>query len=222
MIKAIRDFFLYKAAPFIGWLYLRFVEITSEINFEGVDLLLETLAKEKSVIYAFWHNRLFAVLSTRRYTKSRRVNVIISQHKDGEILTGLMDYFGVNYVRGSARRGGINAAKGIIKAVANSEHIAVAPDGPRGPSQIVGEGTIEIAQKYGIPIIPISGSASRKILLKSWDRCIIPLPFSRICFIFGAPIVVEKGDEVEKQKKNLENVLNTLADATDSRVIKRG
>jgi len=221
MKRVLKIFFLYKFAPFIGWLYFRFVEVTSNITFEGVDVLLETLAKGESVIYAFWHNRIFAVLSTRRYTKNRRINVIISQHKDGEIGAGLMDHFGVNYVRGSGRRGGINAAKGIIKAIANNEHIAVAPDGPRGPKQVVGGGTIEIAKKYGIPIIPISGSASRRIILKSWDRCIIPLPFSRIHFIFSEPIFVKTTDNVEECKKMLENKLNDLADETDRKIMRR-
>jgi lysophospholipid acyltransferase (LPLAT)-like uncharacterized protein len=139
---------------------------------------------EERFIYAFWHESLLAMASQRA-----KVNVLISLHADGEIITQICRALGIGVVRGSTtRRGG--AALLEMLHCGRDAHLAITPDGPRGPHRKFQVGAVYIASRTGLPIVPIGVGFGKAWRAKSWDRFAIPLPFSRAYGVVGEPIHV--------------------------------
>jgi lysophospholipid acyltransferase (LPLAT)-like uncharacterized protein len=119
---------------------------------------------------------------------------------------------------GSTTRKGFSAFKNMIKALQNGSDIVIAPDGPKGPRQKAQIGVIELSRITGRPIVPVTFSASKKVVFNSWDRFVLPYPFSRGVFIWGDPIHVDpKGDRTHLEEKRLllENRLNDITEQAD-------
>jgi lysophospholipid acyltransferase (LPLAT)-like uncharacterized protein len=97
--------------------------------------------------------------------------------------------------------------------------VAVTPDGPKGPGFRVHPGTIYIAQRSGVPIVPITNSAKNRWSLSSWDRFLIPKPFSRTVIILGRPIYVRPEstpEQLEEKRKELEQRMLELTEEADN------
>ncbi|MCB0725424.1 MAG: lysophospholipid acyltransferase family protein [Ignavibacteriae bacterium] len=137
---------------------------------------------EKNAIFIFWHNKM---LIGWRLFKGKRYTALVSQSKDGEILSRMLKKWKYNVVRGSSSKGGKEALDEIASDKLNSS-VVITPDGPRGPAGIIKNGALILSNKTGFPIIPVSISYSRsKVLSKSWDKFEIPLPFSTCTVKFG-------------------------------------
>ena len=137
---------------------------------------------DEPVIFALWHNRLCLCMKVyerfvRSHHRHEQLAALISASKDGALLAGVLQNFGVQPVRGSSSRRGAQAMRELISWGAKGYHLAVTPDGPRGPCYAVHDGVIALAQATGMPIIPYSCHLGWKIRIKSWDRFQIPLPF---------------------------------------------
>jgi lysophospholipid acyltransferase (LPLAT)-like uncharacterized protein len=132
----------------------------------------------------------------------RGLKILISRHRDGELISRTVRHFGMETVRGSSTRGGIVGIKGLVRALQKGYDVAIAPDGPRGPRCKVQPGVIQLAKLSGRPIFPFTFSATPRKVLHTWDRFIIPLPFSRGVFVWGEPIWIDhsEGEEEMKQK----------------------
>jgi lysophospholipid acyltransferase (LPLAT)-like uncharacterized protein len=148
-------------------------------------------------IYCIWHNRL--ALSMRiyygfihRHNQSAGLAAMVSASRDGGFLSGVLSRFGVVPVRGSSSRRGPQALRELTSLARRDFDLAITPDGPRGPCYVVQDGVIALAQLTGRPIIPIGFHASAKFRTKSWDRFQIPLPFSRVEYLFAPPIHVPR------------------------------
>jgi len=144
------------------------------------------------VIYAFWHGGLLVPLFTHRY---RGISILISQHRDGEIISRVTRILGYEPVRGSTTRGGAKALRQMVRKARNGRCLAVTPDGPRGPRQVFQAGAAKLAQLTGYPVLPVGIGVDRKRELSSWDRFMIPFPFSRCIYVYGEPIHVLKSDD---------------------------
>ncbi len=171
------------------------------------------------VIFALWHNRIFTMppIWLRTGGKSRKSVVLTSASKDGTILATAMSMFGLGAIRGSSSRRAVSALIGMKKALREGFDVCVTPDGPKGPRYEVQPGVIKIAQSTGAEIIPIHIRYSSAWRLKTWDRFVIPKPFSRVSVIFDQPhrISPDGGDEgFEAARAALENC---LADGSDDR-----
>lgn len=146
---------------------------------------ITTPGKLPAVIWAFWHNRILAVpMAREKFTPDRRGSVLTSPSKDGAILAGVMERFGIDAVRGSSSRRGAIAMKELIGVLGRGGDIAITPDGPRGPVYQLAPGIVKLAQVTGTPVMPIQVHFSRYWELKSWDRFRIPKPFSVVTVIF--------------------------------------
>ena len=161
----------------------------------------------QNVIIAFWHGRglllSFAVREGAR--QGRRIHLLVSQHRDGEVIARAITYFGGSTVRGSSTRGGSEALRQMVQLARGGADLAITPDGPVGPSGTVHPGVIEVARITGLPIIPLSVGVSRGWHLGSWDRFLVPAPFSRGLFIWGEPIwVTREADAAVLEQKRLE------------------
>ena len=165
----------------------------------------EILSCNKPCILLFWHGRIaiMPAMIQRLYPK-HIFAAVISQHNDGEYLSYFVKKFGHETIRGSSSRGGANAIAGIIAALRQKKSIAITPDGPRGPAMKIGGNVIALAQKYNLPILHICYSASRTKIFKSWDRFMLPLPFSRINLTCSEPWYCDHSENRDKLKMELE------------------
>ena len=165
-------------------------------------------------IYCLWHNRLILCMEAYlEQTKQRSVGkglaALISASKDGAFLAAILERFGVAPVRGSSSRRGAQALLELTSWAERGYDLAITPDGPRGPRYVVQEGAMSLAQLTGLPIVPFSFYAPRKIQVKSWDAFQIPLPFSRCILSLGKPIHVPR-DATDAQREEIRQQLEQI------------
>ena len=167
-------------------------------------------------IIAFWHGRLF--MMPHIWRQNVPIDLLISHHRDGEILARTVGHFGFDTIRGSTSKGGGSALREILRALQSGTSIGFTPDGPRGPRMRASEGIISIAKLAGVPIVPSSYAVSRRKVLRSWDRFTFPFPFSRGLYIWGTPLSVARDADVEiteAARLSLEQALNEITDTAD-------
>jgi lysophospholipid acyltransferase (LPLAT)-like uncharacterized protein len=138
-------------------------------------------------IYALWHENF--LIPIVRFGNPG-VAALVSRHADGELLGTLVRTTGMGIVRGSTNRGGVGAVRELLRDDVAARHLAVTPDGPRGPRRIVQPGVVYLASRTGMRIVPIGVGHRRPWRVKSWDSFAIPRPFSRVCCLFGEPLIV--------------------------------
>lgn len=171
----------------------------------------------RSVIYALWHNRIFTIppIWWRTGGNLRKSVVLTSASKDGAILAKAMEVFNLGAIRGSSSRRAVAALIGMKRALEKGLDVCITPDGPRGPRYSFHPGVVKLAQASGAPIVPIHLHFSASWRLKTWDRLVIPKPFSRVIVIFDELVIIPpKLDEAgfEAQVERLKNILLTGAD----------
>ena len=153
---------------------------------------VEMLRKNRSAfIFAIWHGHLLPGLWHHR---EEGVTVLISEHRDGEIVARAAESLGYGLIRGSTTRGGGRALISLVRELRAGHEIAITPDGPRGPAGKFAPGALVAAQRSDAFILPVAVSASRSWRLKSWDRFMIPKPFARVTIAYGVPTKVEATD----------------------------
>ncbi|NRA39036.1 MAG: lysophospholipid acyltransferase family protein, partial [Planctomycetes bacterium] len=165
-----------------------------------------------SVIFALWHQSLFSCIAAQKH---RKVAALTSLSRDGTIIATYMESIGLHPVRGSSSRGGLKAAREIIRLIKDGYCGAITVDGPRGPFKSCKPGPFEIARRSGAPIIPMACRASREYTFrKSWDSFRMPIPFSRIAVAYGNPIWMNPeypSPELQEQRcRDFENELHCL------------
>jgi lysophospholipid acyltransferase (LPLAT)-like uncharacterized protein len=142
-------------------------------------------------IGALWHNRLLLLPHViQRFLPQRQGAALISASRDGALLADLVQRFGFDVVRGSSSRKGVAAMLQLADVMAKGRDAVITPDGPRGPAYEIGPGIVFLAQKSGAAVVPINMEYSSCWRLRSWDRFVLPRPFSKVRVIFGAPHTV--------------------------------
>jgi hypothetical protein len=164
------------------------------------------------VIYILWHNRFFVVPPAwnRICYGHRKTVALTSASKDGAMVASAMAVFGLGAVRGSSSRRAVAALVGLKRALMEGLDVCLTPDGPRGPRYKIQPGFIKLAEATGAPIVPIHVRFSSAWRLKTWDRFVIPKPFSRVVVTFAEAITVPRGlDEsaFENERVKLEKLL---------------
>src|SRR5262249_38993092 len=137
-------------------------------------------------IYAFWHENLLVIAGRHR---RRDIRVLISRHADGELIAEACRHLGFSLVRGSTTRHAVEALRQMLRG-GDSAHLAITPDGPRGPRRRVQPGIVYLASRTGMPIVPAGIAYDRPWRMRSWDRFALPRPFSRAVCVLDEPIVV--------------------------------
>ncbi len=171
--------------------------------------------QSQPIIAAFWHQRL---LMMPFLPHPGKVGMMISQHRDGEFIARAVRLFGVDSLRGSTTRGGLSALRGMVRFYRTGGNLAITPDGPQGPKHIVQMGVIELARQTGAPILPVTYGASCKKVFGSWDNFILPLPFSRVVYIWGEPLFIPRGtarEELEEKRLDLQDRLRGITEEAD-------
>ena len=213
-------------SPFWGrilsWLaarYIRVVWLTGRWRIENEEIARDLVEKRAPFIACFWHGRMLIIPNAWIYAPP--MQILISQHRDGAFISRALGYLGIGTIAGSTTRGGTTALRGIIRALKSGEYVGITPDGPRGPREKVSSGTIAAARLSGAVLLPVTYGAKRRKVLDSWDRFMIPFPFTRGIVEVGQPIrVSESSDEnmLEIARKELENALVTITASVDRKL----
>lgn len=170
---------------------------------------------QEHCIVLFWHEFILMV-SPALFTDGK-VTALCSQHRDGELVSQTAESFGVNVVRGSTSRGGVKAIRELQKA-AKFSSIVMTPDGPRGPRREMAAGAIFLASKLGLPIVPVGVGVSSAYRLNTWDRFVVPMPWSRIRLVVGPKLYLPKRlrkKELESHRQGCEQLLNDITQQAD-------
>jgi lysophospholipid acyltransferase (LPLAT)-like uncharacterized protein len=167
-------------------------------------------------IGCIWHNRLLILpFILRRFTPNRDGAALISASRDGDILTLAIRRFGFNVVRGSTSRMGASALLQLSAILSSGGDVVITPDGPRGPVYQLGPGLIFLAQKTGATILPMNLEFSSCWRLKSWDRFMIPRPFSQVRITFGdvhQVATTNTPEEFEAERLRLQDRMMSLVE----------
>lgn len=140
------------------------------------------------IVFALWHGDLLPLLYLHR---NEGVAVLVSEHRDGELIARIAQSLGFRTVRGSTSRGAARALAGMVRELENGHDVAVTPDGPRGPARSFAPGALIAAQRADVPIVAVGVSAKASWRLKSWDRFLIPKPFARVKVAYSDPVRLE-------------------------------
>lgn len=138
-------------------------------------------------VHALWHEHLLPLAMAHR---GQGAVALVSEHRDGEILTRVLDGLDVEAARGSSTRGGEEGLREMIRAGRAGRPLAFTPDGPRGPARRCKPGVVRAAAETGLPVIPLAAAASRFRRLGSWDRFLVPAPGARVVVSRGEPLTV--------------------------------
>ena len=200
------------------------------LDTEGADA---AVAGPDGLIGAFWHGRIALSLICRRVLKQQPTRGMISMSRDGEFIAQAMGRAGIPSFRGSAikagdkakRKGGATAFRQSLAFIAEGGCVALTPDGPRGPNQVMQDGVVTLARMSGAPVFLFGMAASDAINLKSWDRTQLPLPFTRGCVVFDGPLrIAADADEAQSEAVRLDwqNRLNAAQRRAEAIVARKG
>ncbi|MEE9301862.1 MAG: lysophospholipid acyltransferase family protein [Alphaproteobacteria bacterium] len=208
-----------RVRPALCWFaaqYIRFVFALSRWRVVRGEIPDAYWDRGESFILALWHGRFLMLPYCWR--RGAPVNMLISQHRDGELIAKTIRHFGLGSLRGSTRRGGSAALRAMVKALKQGTYVGITPDGPRGPRMRANLGAVSVARLSGAPIVPVTYSVSRRRVLNSWDRFVLAWPFSSGVFVWGQPIEVSReADEaaLEAARSELEAELNAITREAD-------
>jgi lysophospholipid acyltransferase (LPLAT)-like uncharacterized protein len=176
-----------RAVILVGRGFLNVLARTWRIRVVNGEHVLKLRASGLPFIFALWHGHLLPLLWHHR---DEGVKVLISEHRDGEIVARAAESLGYGLIRGSSTRGADRALIALVRELQAGREVAITPDGPKGPAGKFAPGALIAAQRSSSFILPVAASASRSWRLKSWDRFMIPKPFARVTVAYGPPTKV--------------------------------
>jgi lysophospholipid acyltransferase (LPLAT)-like uncharacterized protein len=167
------------------YVYFRLVRLSSVIVREGY----AALDSSDNHIFCGWHQSIWQCLLTLQ----ARPKQVWLAHPDWYMkpVHVLLRLMGVELVLGSTGHRGREAAEQILARLRSGASTTVAPDGPEGPARHLRKGVLHLSAQSGVPIVPMRFRCSRRLILRGWDRQVVPLPFCRITVSYGAPISVD-------------------------------
>ena len=200
-----------------GALLLRALGSTWRVDRSGLAAFEAAIAGGRRCIFALWHARLLPLVWTHR---GRGIVVLVSRHRDGQLITRIIERLGYGASRGSSTRGGEEGAMEMLHRAEEGRLLAITPDGPRGPAGRLKPGLVYLASRSGLPIVPVASASRRCWTLRSWDRFRVPFPFTRVVVAYGDPIDVPPGLDgaaLESWRGRLERTLEAHTQAVRAR-----
>lgn len=162
------------------------------------------------VVFAIWHNRILFVVPQAPRKLLERCAVMISASRDGEYISTLVRIFGLQSARGSSSRGGARALLELEQSMEKGLSPILTVDGPRGPRYTVHSGAAVLARGKGVPLVPVVVNARHFWQMKSWDKMQIPWPFTRVEIVFGEPLTIPPGEEIETANAHVKEALMAI------------
>ncbi len=211
-----KDGFWYRVSlgvvPFVFVWLTRCWFFSCRIKTHGQEYRQQIDVRGIPIVATFWH---YSFMFVFYYLRKDSGVAMVSASKDGEYISRVANKLGYETVRGSRKKGGMQAIKALIRHMRAGKNAGIVADGSQGPARVVQAGSIVLASRAGAPILPMVWSCNRYKRFGSWDGTVLPYPFSRIDFFYGEPLDVPskiKAEEIEKYRLILEKRLNDLYD----------
>jgi len=183
--------------PPLAYLLMRIVWLTTSKKFHFI-----TPIGEEQHVCVCWHGELFmSPQAYRAIHKKHPASAIISSHFDGSLIAGTLNLFSIRPLRGSSRKGAHKVLIQAFKSIKKGEEVLITPDGPKGPRHHMGDGAIGIALKSKLPIFVMNFTAENFWQLKSWDKFVIPKPFTKVDFYIQS--ISLEGMELDEAREYL-------------------
>ncbi|WP_297801527.1 lysophospholipid acyltransferase family protein [uncultured Brevundimonas sp.] len=221
-MRPLRNPLIQRTAAFLLSEWFRFCYATIRWEHENSHLAEEIWDKGGGVLIAFWHSRLGLAVASWPQDRAQPARGMVSLSADGEFIAKAMARLGIPAVRGSssnkdkkeAAKGGTQALRDGLKYLKSGGGLALTPDGPRGPARSMAEGLPVLARMSGAPVLMLGLSCKPAIRLNSWDRALLPLPFSKGAIVWDRVDFPEGGDvhEVAAQWRERLTAVEARAD----------
>lgn len=194
---------------------VKIINKSLRIEMLGMERVRELRNNNRRIVFVVWHGRHFMVIPSLR---APNASVLSSTSRDGKLLADVLVRFGYDIIPGSSHKSPVRALLVCIQKIKDGNDLILAVDGPTGPIHEFKPGALFVATKSDAVIVPLSYSSKWCVVFNSWDRFMLPLPFSKTVMIFGEP-VRPSGDlsegAVEKERLELQNTVNRLMDEAD-------
>jgi lysophospholipid acyltransferase (LPLAT)-like uncharacterized protein len=205
----------------LGYWVIRLIGPTLRVCISSEDGAQETL-EQRPLIGSFWHS---CIIPATYICRGLGVRVMSSNSYDGEYMGRIIRKFGFVAVKGSSSRNAVRALLGLRRALGEGWSVAFTLDGPRGPRHKVKPGPVALGRSSGVPLTTFHAAVDKAWVLNSWDRMMIPLPFSRVLVRFGKLIRVPAGaseEEVERYTAELQASLDRVCEFAEANVCQVG
>ena len=203
------------------YLYIKLVCSTTRWNIQGLEQFVKFQKENKAFLFIAWHGRisLLPYFWVKYKNKAQKTSAVASLHNDGRIIANTLRFFGIKVIDGSSSNNAQSAAINVIRDLNNNNTVGIISDGPLGPRQKLKSSAIYFASKTKTPIIMATySSKGAKIVSKSWDCMMLPIPFSKGILTISEPIYIPtdlNDEDTEKYRKLIEDKLNSLQNQAD-------
>lgn len=202
---------MYKFYGLLVYYIIMLIKLTLKIEIIGK----ENMEEDKPYVLALWHNKVVATVLALGFIKKRAG--LASPSADGELISVPLEKLGYKMIRGSSGKDSVKGLVQLIKAVKEGYTIGTPLDGPKGPKFEAKQGMMYVAQKSGRPMVFMGAAYSKKwVLSKTWDKCQIPKPFSKVVCVISEPFYLEKSIPVEDYKEIVEKKLNDINEVAEN------
>ncbi len=201
-----------RIAGVLVFLAISLWKATLRITIVGEEHRQAVRAKGKKPLHAIWHQRMVGGILAHR---GEGYVTMASKSEDGEIIATFLKYWGFVAARGSSSRGGDVASTEFLEALKSAPGGALTPDGPRGPARSCKRGILVLAEQGNGLVLPSASSSSRPRFLNSWDRFLLPLPFSRCVVVFGPALERGGAESVEAFLARAAEAIDAVTDEAD-------
>lgn len=210
--KILRNAITQAILAFIAFAYIKFIYTTSRWEFKNKEILQGYIDKKQPFIISFWHGHLLMLPCALQWKIP--VFMLISNHRDGKIISKIISYFGIKTITGSTNKKGFEAVRQILQAIKQGAVIGITPDGPRGPREEISDGVLQIARLAQVDVIPLAYSCKPIKILRTWDRFRVSRPFCKGAFVAGAP--VSPLEDLEQFRAVLKKAMDETAKEADA------
>lgn len=225
-MKAFIDNFKIALIGHLGALLLSCLRRTLRLKIIANPALGQIWSADSPSVLVFWHNQQLMMpwiyLDQEKGHKKKPISALISQSKDGRFIAKAMDVLKIGSVAGSSSRGGKEALIQLVRLIKSGSHIAITPDGPKGPLHKVKIGALKASQLTGARILPACFAAEKVWRFGSWDKMILPKPFSKSVMLYGEPLLVPReasNEEIQQLADKLEAELNSITARAESMLL---
>ncbi len=198
----------------LGGRLIRLLASTWKYEVRNSAALEKLRAEGAPFIFSIWHGQLLPLIWHHRH---QGVSILVSDHKDGELIARFAESLGYGTIRGSSTRGAAGALLGLVRALGEGKEVGITPDGPRGPACSYAPGAAVAASRAGALILPMAAHADRAWRLNSWDRFMIPKPFARVTLAYAEPVrLPHDARAAAAETPRLESAMNAAVGAAST------
>lgn len=214
----IKEFAYRYILPPITWGAINSLSVSLRIQSHGMNQIKKLKSEKKRIVYVFWHGRQFLFARTM---VNHNIGIMVSTSLDGQLIANTLKIFGYEIIHGSSHRSPVRALIRSVQTMERGLDVAFTVDGPRGPAYKMKPGALFLAKKMNAVIVPATSSAYPSITFKSWDRYLLPKPFSHAAIVIGKPFIPSSDtgeDTLRDECQRIENTLNEITKQADDLV----